>query len=82
MPKPAAMRATWRPIAAVADDEQVPAAELALLEAVAPVPVAAAHRLVGADRTLGGGEHQHHRVLGDRDRVDVADDGERDAARR
>ena len=33
-----------------------------------------------ADRALGGRQQQHHRLLGHRDRVHVADDGERDAA--
>jgi len=39
-----------------------------------------AHRAVGPERMFGAGQQLHHGVLGDRDGIDVADDGERNRA--
>ena len=51
------------------------------LQPVAPTPVVLAHGAVCRQSALGYGKDLHHRVLGDRDGIDVADDGERDLAR-
>ena len=66
MPKPAAMRARCRPLRPNPTMSSRLPAELALLEPVAPVPRAGAHRAVGAERALRRRQQQHHRLLGDR----------------
>ena len=64
-----------------AREQQALAVEFHRIEAVPHVPVAPADRRIVLGHLARHGQHQHQRVLGHGARVDVADDGQRNAAR-
>ena len=80
MPKPAAMRARWRPLRPKPTmSSRLPQSSLCssrLRQPQSPLRTARSLRIA----PLGGGQKQHHRLLGDGYRIHVPDDRQRDAA--